>query len=114
MSDPVARSNLVSRVRLDGYKLYYAAGKAEIVAQAREATHAVPAIARPDGVNSNLLHKWIKASDAAQKAGCVFQVKSNHRFTKGRATRSYHRPELMSLIGTFRPVDCRHLEATGG
>ena len=61
MSDPVAVSNLVRRVRRDGYRLYYEAGKAQLIAQVREGKHSISAIARVNDVNSNLLQKWIAA-----------------------------------------------------
>ena len=74
MIDPVVVDNLVRRVRRDGYRLYNEAAKAELVAQVREGKHSAPLIARANGVNANLLQKWIAQADAAPRPARLKRV----------------------------------------
>ena len=64
MSDPLPISNLVKRVKRDGIKVYHAAGKAQLVAQVHEGQYSIPVLARTNAVNANLLHKWVRLSEA--------------------------------------------------
>jgi transposase-like protein len=58
----VVRAQLVARTRADGRHVYRKEGKAALVAACAEPGASVAALALAQGVNANLLRKWITRS----------------------------------------------------
>jgi transposase-like protein len=65
--EPVAIENLIKSVRRDGFKRYHDSAKAELITQARSGRYSIAKLARVNGVNANLLHRWIETVEATPR-----------------------------------------------
>ena len=59
--DPKPIDNLIASQRRDGYKRYNEAARSALVEQVVRGEHSIATLARVNGVNANLLHKWVGA-----------------------------------------------------
>ena len=64
--NPVAIENLIKSVRRDGFKRYHEQAKRQLITQVREARYSIAALARANGLNANLLHKWVLADEGVK------------------------------------------------
>jgi transposase-like protein len=63
-----AVSGLVSSYKTDGRAVYSEQGKAALVQLVRLGQASLPVIARANGVNHNLVHKWVKGGETKPRS----------------------------------------------